>query len=812
MDARPATEISTLTQLHPLASASRLARGTGVPTPVTSLIGRERELALALAQLRRPDHRLLTLTGPGGIGKTRFAIQLATDLAGELSDGAWFVSLAPVLDAGQVAAAITRTVGIHETSTTPARDGLISALRGAEALLVLDNFEHVLDAASIVSDLLSTCPKLKIIVTSRVLLRVAGEHTIPLPPLSMPDPGAGASFADLAAAEAVRLFAQRAGAVSPSFTLTETNAVTVTEICRRLDGLPLAIELAASRVRHLPLPVLADRLGQRLPLLTGGGRDQPSRLQTMSNAIAWSHDLLGEDEQTLFRRLARFVDGFSLEAAEYVGTQTAMGRDGESDEIHAPASNSQSVLDGLAALVDNSLIQMADDGESPRYAMLETIREFAEEQLVASDELDAVANVHANWCLALAERFSLALFLPGGDEMFRRLEIEHANLRAALLWLDQRNDSGRLVRLVAALTGFWYAHSHYWEGRTWCERVLSPGAAGSSDAKVLVGLGRLLSFQGELERAEELLARGIETAREHGDGVTTAAGLLRLAWNAGQRGEFDRADAHLNEVLVQAAALEDPRIAAAITGMALANLGLVARWQGDLDTARARHQQALQLGREHNYTLGIIRSLNDLGDVARDMGDFVDSAAYYRECLALLGDRGDLRVVGDLLASVGLIAVAWNQPKPAARLLGTAEAMREQTGITVGDPVDRAAYERAVATVRAALGEQDFQTAWMTGRGLSLGSAVAEVHALAPATTTGRQAGAGGALSPREREVLALLASGETNPAIAEALFISTRTVENHVAHIFAKLGVSTRAAAAALADSVLAPDNPPSS
>jgi non-specific serine/threonine protein kinase len=528
--------------------------------------------------------------------------------------------------------------------------------------------------------------------------------------------------------------------------------------------------------------------------------------------------LLPPDEIVLFRRLAVFVDGFSLEAAEWVGglaqDHPGLSPAGASMTGRRLDAAPGSILDGLASLVDKSLVQLQTGEDASRYVMLETIREFAWEQLVASDESVAVASAHADWCLALAERCTFALFLPEGDRMFRRLEADHANLRAALAWLGQQDDVGRLVRLVSALSDFWYSHSHYWEGRAWFEQVLTHEAAGWEDARVLVGFGRLLSFQGEMGRAEDLLASGVAIARESGDTVTTAAGLLRQGWNAGQRGAYGQAAALLDDALIQAAAIEEPRIAASITGMVLANLGLVARWQGDLATARAKFERSLRLCREHGYTLGVIRSLSDLGSVARDAGDFADAVAFYRECLAHIGDRGDLRVAGDVLEGAGIVAAGWGQPEQAARILGAAEAVREASGIQNADPTDRPAYDRAVAAVGAALGEHGFQEAWSIGRGLSLASATAEVEALAPAASTAGSSRATSGLSARERDVLALLAAGHTNPEIGAALFISARTVDNHVAHILAKLGAPTRTAAvaAALAAGLLAPDEPATS
>jgi non-specific serine/threonine protein kinase len=770
---------------------------TGFPTPLTSLVGRDRELNLAHTLLNRPNVRLLTITGPGGIGKTRLALQLAANVVGDYDDGLLFVELASVREPDLVALTIAQTIGVSESGFRTALDAIAKELRDAHALLVLDNFEHLLDATAVISALLRSCPHLNIIVTSRVLLRLAGEHTIPLPPLALPEINAARSFIDLVGAEAVRLFDDRARAVVPTFTLDETTAPIVAEICRRLDGLPLAIELAASRVRHMPLSLLLERLSHRLPLLTGGSRDHPTRLQTMRSAIAWSHDLLGDSERLLFRRLARYVDGFTLEAAEYVvtGVQASAKQEdnASSDRTHRD-DHSAATVNGLSLLIDMSLLQIKEGEHEPRFSMLETIREFAEEQLNAEDETTLMADAHAAWCQALADRCAWALFLPDGDLLFRRLEADHANMRVALTWLDHRENLDALVCLVAGLSDFWYAHSHYWEGRIWFERVLKMSGSGTVNARILIGFARLLSFQGDMNRAEEMLVAGIEAARKDGDAITMSGGLLRRGWNCGRSGAFQEAEALLAAALHEGKRVDDPHIAAAITGMAMANLGLVARWRGDLEAARRWHEQSIEVCREHAYTMGVIRSLSDVGSVARDAGDYVAAAEAYRECLALIGDRGDLRVAGDVLEGAGVIAVMWGQPERAARLLGTSQALRDQFGITIDDPIDHAASEQANSSLRAALGDERFEAAYQTGRTLSVAQAREDVTALTPPDE--RPVPRRGLFSPRERDVLELLVAGNTNSGIGSALFISSRTVENHVAHIFAKLGVTTRAGA----------------
>jgi predicted ATPase/DNA-binding CsgD family transcriptional regulator/transcriptional regulator with XRE-family HTH domain len=766
----------------------------GLPVPLTSLVGRKREVATVVGLLRDPAVRLLTLTGPGGVGKTRLALRVAEDARDLFVDGVTFVPLASILDPTLIAPVIARALGVREVPGRPLVERLKASLAGQERLVVLDNFEQVVDAALLVVDLLAACPRLKVLVTSRVALRVSGEHGFSVPSLTLPDPALTPDASDLARVEAIALFVQRARAVQPAFSLTESNASAVAELCVRLEGLPLAIELAAARSKLLPPPAMLGWMGKRLDLLTTGMWDQPARMRTMRDAIGWSYDLLPVAEQALFRCLAIFRGGCTLEAAEAV-CASAVGP-------------SLALLDGVSSLLDKSLVhRLGSDEAEPRFGMLETVREFASERLIASGEEDATGSRHTAYFADWADHAESHLAREVEAPWLLKLETDHDNLRGALTWaLDQEPETAAScgLRLSGALWLFWYYHGHLTQGRRWLERSLAVpgGRPDASRARALVGLATLEHFQGDEVLAQTHLAEAVPLWRSLGDAWGTAFALTVHGIVAEDGGSYDEAAVRFTEAHDLFASVND-RANVAVT---LYHLGVVAFGQGQLETALTRCQDALALGRDLGDPWTTANPLAYLILIHTARHDYGDAASAVTEALVLYRQLGTAERVAEIFRRAAVLAEASGAPRRSIRLFAAAQTIAEPIGVTQGLP-ERETYERALSAARSALGEPAAGTAWTEGRDLTLDDAVAEARGVgASATFQERpERGDGGrtndpGLTPREREVLRLLAQRLTDREIAAALFVGPRTVQSHVAGIFNKLGVNSRREAVAAA------------
>jgi len=747
-----------------------------LPAARTSFVGRERELIEVKRLLAMT--RLLTLTGAGGSGKTRLAFEVARDLAGLYPDGVWLVELAALTQGALVPQVVAEILGVQEQPNRPLTATLAEALRDKKMLIVLDNCEHLLGAVAGLTDgLLDACPKLRILATSRERLNVAGEVVWSVPPLSVPDAGRPHNLEGLRVYESARLFVERALRRSSAFVLTADTASAVAEICQQLEGMPLAIELAAAKVGILAVGQISERLGDSLELLTGGERTAMPRQQTLRGTLDWSYDLLSGPEKRLFCQLSAFAGGWTLEAAEAVGV----------------CVEGEPVLDLLGTLVDKSLVvvEVAEDG-SVRYTLLEPVRQYAREKLEESGEVEGVRRRHAEFFLALAEEAEPWLRGPEQAAWFERLDAENDNLRAALSWLLEQCEGEPALRLSGALGEFWHVRGHLEEGRRWLEAALASEVNAPARIKTLLHAGWLASEQMDYERSEALGEEAVTLAREQEDSAATARALYSLGAQTLYQLDFDRAAALCEE----AAQLQ--RSVGDIAGLArtMQASGLIATARHDFELAAKLHEESLTLARETEDQLGIILSLGMGAFAYLGLGNYQRARELFEEGLKLSRSLGAKHYIAFCLYAAAALASAQGQPVHSARLWGAGESVMEDIG-TQPNPVERYHYGPYIDAARALLGEAAWEAAFAEGMAMSAQEAVEYALSEEVAPASERLPAGGGIdmpLTSREQEVAALVAQGLTNRQIASNLHLSERTVENHVSNILRKLGLASRA------------------
>ena len=767
-----------------------------LPAPMTSFVGREREIVEVKRMLAMT--RLLTLTGAGGSGKTRLALEVTRDLVGAFPDGVWLVQLAPLSESELVTQEVSRVLGVKELPNQYLDDTLAAALGRRELLIVMDNCEHIVDpVARLISRLLASCPRLKVLATSREVLAVSGEVNVPVPPLSLPpntdgDHRGRPTVENLARSEAVRLFVDRVRQRLPDFELTEENARATARVCRKLDGIPLAIELATARMGTLTVEEVARRLEISLDVLKGSSRIGEARQRTLRATLDWSHGLLSEAERAVFRRLSVFAGGWTLEAAETVCT-------GEGIEV-------EDVLDLLGGLVDKSLVVAgATTVGTARYRMLEPIRQYAGEKLALSKDHQQTRFRHARWCLALAEEADKDSNGPAHAKWLERLETEHGNLRAALQWSLNGGDAELGLRLAGSLWLFWYSRGHGREGQNWLHTAISRCRSGATlaRAKALKGAGWLALFRDEYETAKKLLEQSLTLSRQLGytEGIASALTYLGFVAVLGDRGDIP-VPAVLGEALRLKPQLEDMHT----VGNLLVFEGLVAGSRGDLDRAAELHEEGLMLFRKVRNPHGMVMCLNNLGFIFLAQADYERASANFKEGLYLAQELDHKVIVQYSLLGMGSVATSMGSPALAARLWGAAESFYEAYNMRL-TPLARSRtnYDGYLAAARRALGEAAFEEAWAEGKSVTLDEAVHYAHhaenadpAASPAVSKPAVVEPPGNLTRREREVASLVARGLTNRQISTELSISERTAANHVAKILHKLGLHSRAQIAA--------------
>ena len=724
------------------------------------------------------DSYLVTLTGPGGSGKTRLCIALATAVAGDYPDGVYFVPLAPVRDPGLVPSTIAQSIGLQDARDRPLMEHLVSQLRDRRLLIVLDNFEHLLDGAPVVTRLLEETGAVRILVSSRSSLRVSGEQECPVPPLAVPEEDARPTAASLAACASVRLFAERAAAAVPGFTLDDENAAAVAAIARRLDGLPLAIELAAARVKLLPPQAILPRLDHSLGLLTGGRRDLPDRQQALRATIAWSYALLTEGARRLLATCSVFAGGASLEVIETVCDAAV--------DIGLP------VLDGVAELVDQNLLRQVPRPGLVRYAMLETIREYAAERLEAMPEAERARSAHAAAFLALVETGGRPHAGLARKEWLERVDAEHNNIRAALGWFRER-DPRAALRLAASMSAFWSLRGHHTEGRQRLGELLSlvpePGAARGS---ALNGAGWLAIDQGDYADAAAMLGESIELSHALGDTVGEAIATVYLGRCQMSRRDIAGGAPHVERAVELVSQAGDGPATAFVTFYS----GLVALLTGQLETARGLFDRCAAMAAALDLEPLSARARLMFGFPLLDLGELAAARAALAESFPVCMDVGDRWVVQIGLAGFAGLAAKTGRPRLALRLAGAGDAYRDANEFSMPEPIAEI-VGRWLAPARAKAGRAAERLV-ADGRRLSPEQAVDLVLAGEPDDAP--PPGTRQALTRREAEVAALAARGLTNRDIAAQLFLSVRTVEVHVDHILTKLGFHTRTQLAAWA------------
>lgn len=792
---------------------------SSLPAQPNALIGRERELSDLLELLGSRGVRLVTVTGAAGTGKTRLAVAAASQFTASGQDPVWFVDLAPIHDPRQVLGAIGRATGVREQRGELVQARLERHIGQRRVLLVLDNFEQVLPAATGVADLLAACPNLRLLATSRAPLRLRWEHVYRVTPLAVPPLRPLPEPEELARVPSVALFCERARAIDAGFLLTKANAVAVAQICSQLDGLPLAIELAAARSDVYPPVEVLARLRRNFELLSGGAADLPARQRSLLAAFDWGYELLSAAEQSTFRRLGVFVGGFTPAGALAVAGS-----------------------DDLATLVQHSLVRrdpsVAGEDAGARFRMLETVRAYAVERARQSGELEAALERHAQFMLQLAEAAAPELLGRGQAEWLAQLEAEHDNLMAALRWAIDTRQTELSLRLVRALWRFWWLHGHLSEGMDALDAVLSGTDTSSAvhaelTAGVLNGAGVLAHVRGEYGRAERLLVQSLELAGSLELKSAMAAAHHNLAALARERGDWPRARAAYEQSLALerelgntwgiatslinlGALAEDQSDTARAAELldeslgllrrigdehgiatALHNLAAVARDAGDWSRAAELHEQSLALWRKLGDRWGIAAELCDLGRVTERAGDWQRAARLIGESLTIFGELGVRQPIAGCLEGLAAVLCAARRPSDAATLLGAAEALRED----ISSPLparERQDVTHTLKQVRVALGGRAFASAVAAGRALSVEAATREGIRLARAPDVVAPSRSVDVLSARERQVVKLVAEGLSNRQIAEQLVISERTADRHVSNILGKLGMNTRTQVAA--------------